>query len=179
MSASEADIVGASSETFGRFPSMTFLRIQGWVGAREWQMAGDQVEKDGSEGEEVRPLVERSFLGLLGTHEGGGAHERPGHRDLRLVEEPRDAEVHQLHGSIVADHDVVGLQVSMENSLLVGIGERFRDPCANDGHDLRGEAAIAVQQGGERLTIDELGDDVALARILTRVVEDLENVRVP
>ncbi|MBP1768180.1 MAG: hypothetical protein H6P98_2295 [Candidatus Aminicenantes bacterium] len=47
-------------------------------------------------------------------------------------ERPGDAEVHDPGVAVAVDHDVLGLEVAMDDTLAVGFGQPFRD-LAGDG----------------------------------------------
>ncbi len=85
------------------------------------------VEQD-AEGEEVGPPIHRLALQLFGRHVGGRADGEPriGQALRRLVgiHQPCDAEVEDARLSRVIDHDVLGLQVAMDDPLIVGCGKR-------------------------------------------------------
>ncbi len=93
------------------------------------------VEND-AEGEDIRARIEGLPLRLLRRHVGDRSHNPPflGSRLRRKLAHPADhrtrlqlrqAEVQNLEPSLVAQHEIVGLQVSMKNPLLVGGGDRI------------------------------------------------------
>ena len=93
----------------------------------------------------------------------------------------RDAEVDDLHpiGAVVLppDHDVLGLEIAMDDSELVRRGQRV----GNLHRDVRGarcrNGAEALDCRGERLALDVFHRQVQYAVALAEVV-DLRDVRV-
>ncbi len=86
------------------------------------------------------------------------------------------AEVEDLDAAVPGDEDVLGLQVPVDDALLVGRGE--------PGGDLRGvfhgsprREGSARELGAQRLAFEQLLDDVGRAFVLTDVV-DRRDVRV-
>ena len=96
-----------------------------------------------AEREDVGALVDRLALRLLGRHVGDGPHDAPltgsdsrGHGRLgRGVPggplELRQPEVEHLHAALVADHDVRGLDVAVDDADRMrrrqGVGDLHRD----------------------------------------------------
>ncbi len=104
--------------------------------ALEGTLAAEHFVEHRPEREDVRALVDRLSLRLLGGHvvqsSDDAARFRPkrGHRGCRgragLGHQPlelRQAEVHHLHASLVADHDVRRFHVTMHDPDGVSRGE--------------------------------------------------------
>jgi hypothetical protein len=63
-------------------------------------------------------------LGALGREVGEGAEDRSVSGKGRLVDQPGDAEVHQLHlPGALGDEDVLRLDVAVNDAVGVGVGE--------------------------------------------------------
>jgi hypothetical protein len=98
----------------------------------------------------------------------------------RWVEAParaaRDAEIEDLHDAVVAHHDVLGLDIAVDDAFPVRGGERsggVREPA--DAHPERRVARL--DRAPERAAGDELHDDIRRAIVLADV-EDGDGVRV-
>ena len=86
-----------------------------------------------------------------------------------------DAEIHDLHPAVVADHDVFRLQIAMDDVVLVHVLERIAR-CGGDidrladRHDLD-----RVQHVAERFAFEKLHDDIGPALVFDR--KDLQQAR--
>ena len=119
------------------------LRIADIVSAAEspWNALSprEHLVQDRAEREDVRPRVGRLALDLLGRHVAERAHHdaglrpRRGRRQVRrlaalfLVRQLREAEVEDLETAVFGDEQVLGLQVAVDDPLLVRRGEAVRD----------------------------------------------------
>ena len=122
--------------------------------------------------------IEWPPLHVLGRHVRWRAQQLPGHRHALLVDDLRDAEVGELQDPVTADHDVLGLHVAVDDAELVRVLERARHLRRDHLRHLGKQERLGGEEVLERPAVDELGDDVALRRVGTRVVEDLEDVLV-
>ena len=136
---------------------------------------------------DVAPCVELGALELLRAHIGGRTEDLPLLRQLRLVLRRgaatlRDAEVEHLHDvhlrATRREVDVRGLQIAVDDALLVRLLKRAAH-LAQDAIDTLGrERAALLERRFERLAREELHRDVELAgRRLPEVVH-LDCVRV-
>ncbi len=107
----------------------------------EQSLAGQHLVEHDAERPDVGALVDRLPLGLLGTHVRRGAEDHPrlrhrGGRDGRRVhrlgarrgsggERFGETEIQHLHRAVRAHLDVGGLQIAMDDPLLVRGFERF------------------------------------------------------
>ncbi len=151
-------------------------------GARggEGQGARPEPVEQRAEGEHVR--LGRRWLALhhLGRHVRRGADQRPGHRHpVTGVENPRDPEVHQLQDAVVADHHVLGFQVAVDDSCLVGVAERAGELLQHQGGQLRWKEPLALGEGLQGLAPHQLRhQEGVLGGGRVGEVEDLEDVGV-
>ena len=92
----------------------------------ERPLAGQQLVEHAAQGEEIAPPVERRLPArLLRRHEGRGTEELAG-RGQGRGRQLGDAEVHDLRlAGRGHDHDVRGLDVAVNDPLLVRMVERF------------------------------------------------------
>ena len=110
---------------------------RGGAVAPEGSLSGGHLVEDDAQGEEVRALVDRLALHLLGGHVGDRAErpallgqrlggQRSGLLRRRLQPQFGQPEVQHLHPAVVGHHDIAGFQVAMDDALFVrcreGIG---------------------------------------------------------
>src|SRR5438034_1141487 len=128
---------------------------------------GQQPIGNGGETVDVGPAVHQLPRQGLGRDVLEGADEEARPREAlfgRQVGVAGDAEVEQLHalgGRIV--HDVLGLQVPMDNPRLMGRRERRRQLPHEVGHQRRSEWTGAVYVLGERFSVGPLEREVMQA----------------
>ena len=150
----------------------------------EGRPAGEHLEKDGAEGEEIGPGVDFFTPDLLGSHVSRGSHDhsrtgelggvfsRPG-QVFRGPSLACEAEVEELH-SVRSQEDVGGLEVAMDQPASVqrGKGGKRRE---GDGHGLGRGKGAALQTFREGVPLEELHRDVEGPLVLADLVE-LTNV---
>ncbi len=138
--------------------------------ALERDAAGDHLEQDGPHGVDVDPVVDVLALGLLGGHVLRRADDdpRPGH--AAGVERPGDAEVHDLGVALAVDHDVLGLEVAVDDAEAVGLDEALEDLAGQvEGLGLV-EVARAADEALQVLARDVFHGDVDRQPFLADVV---------
>jgi hypothetical protein len=142
------------------------------------------VEQD-AEGEDVAARVDRVAPGLLGRHVGERPHDRalegavaPAPRGGVRVPRRREAgeaEVEHLHETALGQHDVAGLDVPVDDAVLVRVGEGLRHLPRN-GHQGRRLQAPALEHLGERpaphVLHRDVGDIRPVALPFPHVVDD-------
>ena len=154
--------------------------------AVERLLPGQCLERDDAERPDVGPLVDlRRAHALLRAHVIRRAHDLTGHRRARapLRLPPGSAEVEELDedltafGLRIAEEDVLGLDVAMDDRGLVGLRERLSD-LADDRDDVdRGHAHVLDEMSAEVLALEQLHHDVRRSAVGHAVVEDLDDVR--
>ena len=143
--------------------------------APERSHAREHLEEHRPEGEDVRAVVHRLAPDLLGRHE---AH-RPQHHarfrgrggvslvsfldDRRRTRQLGEAEVEDLDPAVVRDEDVVGLEVAVDDPLVVSGGEAVRDLERVVEGLADGKRSAAPGGPCRRLTFEQLRDDVGSA----------------
>ena len=90
--------------------------------------SGHHVEEQRAEGEDVAARDRRGARAGLGREVAGRAedHRRAGERALAGggLDEPGDAEVSELGAPVVAEQDVLGLDVAVNDAAPVRVGDR-------------------------------------------------------
>ena len=157
--------------------------------ALEQLAAGQHLEEDGAESPNVGAFVDGLPARLLRRHVGCGAEQEAGlgaavgqRRRLRQrtatgsdpgrVARPRlgEAEVEHLHLAVRADLHVRGLEVAVDDPLLVGGLERLGD-LLRDRHGLVERDAAAGDALREVLPLGQLEDEERLAALVLEAVE--------
>ena len=134
--------------------------------AAEGLPARDHLVKDAAQRPDVGPLVHRLAPGLLGAHVGGGAQDhavacsaagegrREGQalRNRFLSEGLREAEIQELDLVLCGNLDVGGLEIPVDDSLLVGRLQRLGDLAGDverlaDGREPRASRSSKVSPG--------------------------------
>ena len=120
---------------------------------------------------QVGLLPHLAAFALLGRHVGERAEHVAGARERVLAGEAGAAEVGQLGGGekrlrrrrsilgAMGDEHVLGLDVAVDHAARVGVGERAGERDA-DLEDLLVLERIGGDQPGERVAVDQLGDQV-------------------
>ena len=163
-------------------------RVEGLHGALapEGPLAREHLVEHGPEREDVGAGVHRLAAHLLGGHVAHGAHHparlgREGHRrDVAPLGgdgvHARQPEVEHLHLARAEQEHVLGLEVAVDDALLVRGGEAARD-LERDLDRLAGRQRPVLQPLAERLALQQLHRRVDGALLAAEVV-DGEDVRV-
>ena len=116
------------------------LRVEDRVPALDGRLTGERelrreaLVENGAEREEIAARVGDAAAHLLGRHVPGGAHDRARLRQRQRAGGRRralggagHAEVEDLHLPVARDEQVVGLEISVNDALLVHRGEAVGD----------------------------------------------------
>ena len=140
------------------------------VVALEGHLAGGRLVHDDAEGVDVGRGPELLALGLLGGDVVGGAEDRVVLREVAVLR-PGDAEVHHLDVAVGLHHDVLRLDVAVDDVVTVRHGERLRDLGADLGDLLAVERAMLADAALEVGAAQVLHDDVVGVGVLAPVVD--------
>jgi hypothetical protein len=163
--------------------------------AAEEALAREHLEEHDAESPDVGPPVDREPLRLLGRHVGGGAEDHPVHRGAhgqrRRLGEVRDRararrgsggihglgkpEVEDLDLPLDGRLDVLGLEVAMDDPLLVGLLQRLGD-LARDGETFPPRQGSRLETIRQRRPLDQVHDERAHA-VRFFEAEDRRDVR--
>ena len=130
--------------------------------ALEGRLAGEQLVKETPGGVQVRAGVHGLAAGLLRGEVLGGAHHRVGLGDRGggVLNGPRNAEVHDLHGAGGGQHDVSGLDVAVDDPHPVGVLQGVQH-AGDDLHGLRDRDGLALaEELAHGVPLDVLHHDV-------------------
>ena len=151
---------------------------QGRVEGRgaEGLAAGQKLVAEGARGKEVGAVVDLVTPHLLRRHVVGGAEHGAGLRDVRGGH-VGEAEVEDLHRARGGDVDVAGLDVAVDDLLVVGVGQAFGDLRQHPEPVFEGQALAAGDPGLQVFALDVLHHHVG-APILLPELEDRDDVLV-
>ena len=163
----------------GRLPHEDRRHGRGRGVAVEGALPREHLVQDGAEREDVGTRVGRAAAHLLGGHVAERSEDHAGlggGRGARLgPDQLGQAEVEDLQAAVFRDEDVLGLQVPVNDALLVGGGEAPGGLERELRRPARGKGA-GREAAAERLAFEQLRNDVG--RSLVRPdVEDRRDVR--
>ena len=127
-------------------------------------------------------MIDREAFHLLGRHVADRPHDRPGLRVARARRGARllaggngldplgQAEVEDLDVAVSADEEVLGLQVPVDDALLVGRGKALCD-LQRVVHGLLLGDRTCVELPAQRLAFQKLHDGVGDAVLVAEVVD--------
>jgi hypothetical protein len=154
--------------------------------ARKRAHARQHLEQHRAKRPDVRAFIHHSAARLLGRHVCGGAedHARLRHRGRRQrrrvhrvctrpgrrIHRFREPEVEHLHRAVVANLDVRGLEIAMDDALLVR-GLEGRGGLLRDRHRVGQRHRAARDVHGQILAFDEFHDQGARAPRLLDAVD--------
>ena len=139
---------------------------------------GQHLEQHQAERVDVRTCVDRAAGDLLRRHVARGSDAASFDREPGrcIVGHPRDAEIEHLDvqpRQITPHADVLGLDVAMNNALVVCVRERLGD-LERDGEGfVVGKRTVAVEQRGQIVAFDELEDEIETPVFVLAGVEEL------
>ena len=148
------------------------------LGVVEGRRAGEQLVGDAADRVEVRPRTDVARHRLLGRHVGGRPDRRAGGGHVRararLLRRLGDPEVGDLDAAVVGHHQVLGLEVAVDDRALLGRAEPGED-AVEHAADLRRRHRADVRP--QRPALHPLHRDVRGALVL-EVVEHGDDVGV-
>ncbi len=136
--------------------------------AFERRASGQHLEKDDAEGVDIRARIGLFPVHLLGRHVLGRSDHHPCTRDPLRSDRAGDAEVHDPGPALAVDHDILRLEVPVNDSETMGLGQAFGG-LARDGQRLAdGQGPDAVEEAlkvlpGNIFHGDEIGPRFLLA----------------
>ena len=160
----------------------------------EGELARDHLVEDDAQGENVRGLPEGRPAGLFGAHVGGrpddGSDHRPRRGEARIQgrgprldlrpgdpgallladRARRQPEIQELGVAVGRDHDVVGLDVAVDDVRAVGVAQALGD-LQGDLDRAQEVELLAGDQLADGLALDELHDDVGRPLGLPDVID--------
>ena len=136
------------------------------------KLPGEELEEDDAQRVDVGPLVDRLAARLLRRHEGGRAPAAP-----RLAaQEVGEPEVEDLHPTVLAEKGVGGLEVAVQDTVLVGVGEAAGHVVGHPERLVERQHAL-LEARRQRLPAQELHDEVWPGGAAAHV-EERDDVRV-
>ena len=155
-------------------------RLAGRV-APERALAREHLVQDHAESEDVASSIGGLGLDLLGRYVAERSHDddparSPSGARTRSAEpshlgQLREAEVEDLDAAVSGHEEVLGLQVPVDDALLVGGGQALGDLGGVVDGLARGEAPSGELRA-QRLALEQLLNDVGSAIVLADVVDD-------
>ena len=150
--------------------------------APERNRSGCSLVEHRAQGVQVGALVDATAADLLGREVRGGADQRAGDGEVRVLLGFRDAEVGEADRTVGGDQDVRRLDVAVHETVAMGAVEGTGEITADLTHASFVHRAQLVELAAERRTLDQLHHDglvVARACISgTNGVVDGDDVRV-
>jgi len=143
------------------------------VVAHEGRATGQHLVEHGAQRVEIRARRHASAHGLLGRHVGGRSHHRSLAGDARAVERDREAEVAEPDAAVVAEPDIPGLEIAVDDAVVVGVLEGGAQLLADveDPSDGQAMALGLAELPVEVSAGDVLADQVDAAVLLVDVVD--------
>jgi hypothetical protein len=141
------------------------------LAAAERRLALDREPQGRPQRPQVGGRADRRALDLLRCHVGGRADHQARGGQPRVPLDGGDAEVGQLGGAVRAHHDVLRLEVAVDDAGPVGGLQGGQQVQAKPGGPLRGQRPVApdqVVQGGRD---HQLHHDVVVVAVLRDVVD--------
>ncbi len=128
--------------------------------------AGEDFVKDQAQGIDIATDGGFALAELFGGHVGGCAG---GGVIGVAVDAAADAEIGNANLTPAVKHDVGGLEIAVEDALVMGGGEAGAQLAGDLDRLVARQAADAAEQGGEVFTVDEFHGDKLLALHLADV----------
>ena len=127
----------------------------------ERRLAGEDFVEHAAQRVDIGAGVDRLAAGLLGRQVLRGADHRGGlGHAVGVGQRAGDAEVHHLHRAGLADHDVRGLDVAVDDAVLVAEVQRLAGVGDDLDRALGRHRALGVHDVAQRDPVDVLHHDV-------------------
>ena len=131
---------------------------------------GQQFVEDKTDAEDIGALIELGAQGLLGRHVLHGADDGAGLGHAGIAEGAGETEVHHDYASLLVAHDVLRLQVAVDDPFGMGGVERAADLLNHGNRFFRRVLAILAKHGAHIFAIDVFHGDEANAVGFAQVV---------
>jgi hypothetical protein len=143
-----------------------------WSVRLKWRMSRKKLEEQAGEGVQIGRLRHWSTLSLLGSHVFRRAQNRPGGRVVdRSRSAARDPEIGKRDAVPVANNDVGGLHIAMDNSSSMGIVHCGAHLFGDTERPGRGQRAILTQHIIEGRSPEELHHDILCSLDFTDIMD--------
>jgi hypothetical protein len=166
---SSSEICGLTARGSGG-GSVLCLRATESRFAFERDPSRQHFEEDDADGVDVRALAGHFSLDLFGRHVFGRPDHRPGARYPLGLEGAGDAEIHDLDAPLPVDHDVLRLEVAVDDAEAVGFGQSLADLIGDINGLPRAEPPHHPDHALQVLAADVLHGDVMRALVFAEVV---------
>ena len=140
-------------------------------GADKWHLPGQHTVDDHPERVDIGAPIHGTAQGLFRRHVLRRAHHHAAACEFAALPRAHQAKVHQRGAAIGPDHDVRGLDVTVNDALAMGIIERVGNLTHDlDCHRYRHRSAVG-QPLIKRHAIEILHDDVVPRPLLANIVD--------
>ena len=123
-------------------------------------LARDAVVEDQAERVDVAPFVELLPGELLGTHVERCPHDHSRLGQAHFFDGAGQSEIHDEHVSFAVDHDVLGLEVAVDDSLAVGVSNGAADLDEDRDGILIGEHPASFDDRAQGAAVDVVHREV-------------------
>ena len=140
------------------------------VRVRDGRRAGEHLVQDRAKGPDIRSRRDRVTEQALRRR----VAERPDHRRgrrqvaIRRIHQRGDPEIDQVDRPVIVDQDVAGLDIAMDDPVVVRDGERVGDDAGDRDRLARGQRT-AGDAFVERPALDEVHDQRRRVRVLDQL----------
>ena len=114
----------------------------------ERQRVSQQLKKHDAGGENIGSRIDRLSIYLLRRHISQAADQLTGASD-GLIPDVSNSEVHDFHAAVLEHHDVAGFDVTMNNPVVVRIGQPLTHVANEIDLCQHGQRAARVDDGVE------------------------------
>src|SRR4029077_9528698 len=136
----------------------------------ERQRGGEKLGEHHAGGKNIGASVNGLAVYLLGRHVAQAPDQLPG-ASHGLVPEVRDSEVDDFHAAVLQNHDVAGLDVAMNDALVVRVSQPVTDVANKIDLGDQAQRVVGVDDGIEDLPFQKLHHQVGIAFQIAQVVD--------